>query len=361
MRLCVFALSAMMLGGCLGAPEVPLPSDVEQAEDAPKSGLVAADVNAAETGLQSVEVGADVSATGPEKPRRGLAALFGRRNKPATDTAPDAVDGEAVVADVPDVENVPEVAEAIDTTKVEGDVVPAPEPTAQTPRRGLRGLFGKRNRATNPEPEQAVATVVVNERAAAEADESVVIAPIDSQETVAPRRQRKGLFGPRRAKTGQFAQVEPDVVLPYGQIGLACGVRGKALGKEVDRFPEHGKDYRLFDTKPSTTGPRTHYITGFKDGCARQFTASLALLDSPVLHEQLLSVGSSQGQHSTNADIAFQKIRAKVCRVGKGKACPEKRVDEMEKSMAFVTTYERFGGNAKWNEILLHNGVVAAY
>jgi len=33
--------------------------------------------------------------------------------------------------------------------------------------------------------------------------------------------------------------------------------------------------------------------------------------------------------------------------------------------MAFVTTYERFGGNANWNEanwneILLHNGAIAA-
>jgi len=367
MRFGVLTLSLLMLGGCLGTPESPMSSDVELAENAPDSGLMATDVKAPKTALpklQSVEAGADASVSGPEKPRRGLAALFGRRNKPATDTVPVAVDEEAVVKDVPDVENAAEVAGAVDTAKVEGGVDPAPEPVAQTPRRGLRALFGKRNRATNPEPEpeQAVATIVSNkEGAAAEADESVVIAPIDTQEAVAPRRERKGLFGPRRAKTGQFSQVEPDMVLPFGQIGLACGVRGKALGKEVDRFPEHGKGYRLFDTKPSTTGPRTHYITGFKDGCARQFTASLALLGSPVLHEQLLSVGSSQGQHSTNADHAFQKIRAKVCRVGKGKACPEKRIDEMEKSMAFVTIYERFGGNAKWNEILLHNGVVAAY
>ena len=193
-----------------------------------------------------------------------------------------------------------------------------------------------------------------------ETGENVVVALIEPQEIAQPRRPRNGLFGPRRAKVGQFPQVEPGVVLPFGQIGLACGIRGSALGKEVDRFPERGKGYKLYDSNPSITGPRTHFITGFKDGCPRQFTASLALLDSPVLHEQLLTVSGSGAQHSTAADIAFQKIRAQVCRTGQGKACPEKRIDEMEKSMAFVTTYERFGGNANWTEILLHNGAVAA-
>ena len=182
----------------------------------------------------------------------------------------------------------------------------------------------------------------------------------EPQEVAQPRRQRKGLFGPRRAKTGQFPQVEAGVVLAFGQIGRACGIRGNALGKEVDRFPERGKGYKLYDSNPSITGPRTHFITGFKDGCPRQFTASLALLDSPILHEQLLSVKSSRTQHATAADVAFQKIRSQVCRTGQGKICPEKRIDEMEKSMAFVTAYERFGGNANWNEILLHNGAVAA-
>ena len=306
MRIGIFILAMIGLAGCLGPVELPLLADVDLAEDAPESGLVAPDAAAPISvleELQSVQNVPEVPAvqaakTEPAKPRRGLAALFGRQAKPAEVTAPNAVEGGA-----------------------SGETV---------------------------------------DEAATEADETVVVAAVAPQEVAQPQRQRNGLFGPRRAKAGQFPQVEPGVVLPFGQIGLACGIRGTALGKEVDRFPERGKGYRLYDSNPSTTGPRTHFLTGFKDGCPRQFTASLALLGSPVLHEQLLSVGSSGAQHSTAADTAFQKIRAQVCRTGQGKACPEKRIDELEKSMAFVTTYERFGGNANWTEILLHNGAITA-
>jgi len=307
MRFGVFALSILLLAGCLGAPELPLLSDVELAEDAPETGLVAPDVEAPETVLQELESVEGVPEVAkPEKPRRGLAALFGRRHKTVEETASDV--GDEAVADVsPEAVIAADVAAPVATVEAQEDVASQPEPAAK-----------------------------------------------------APRRERNGLFGPRRAKSDQLPQVEPGVVLPFGQIALACGVRGSALGKEVDRFPERGKGYRLFDTKPSTTGPRTHYITGFKDGCPRQFTASLALLESPVLHEQLLSVGNIQEAHTTKADIAFERIRAQVCRTGRGKACPEKRYAEMEKSMAFVTAYERFGGNAKWTETLLHKGAIAA-
>ncbi len=320
MRFGVVALSVMLLAGCLGTPELPLLSDVELAEDAPESGLVAPDVDAPETvleELQSVENVPEVplAQTAPAKPRRGLAALFGRRKPRAQDTTP---------------------IETEETPVVDGDTIEDATSTDEA------------------------ASAAANPEAVVEDDESVGVASIDPPKVSAPRRTRKSLFGPRRAKTGQFAQVGSGVVLPFGQIGLACGIRGNALGKEVDRFPARGKGYRLFDTNPSTTGPRTHYVTGFKDGCPRQFTASLALLGSPVLHEQLLSVDGSQAQHSTSADAAFQKIRAQVCHIGRGKICPEKRVDDMEKSMAFVTTYERFGGSARWTEILLHNGTVEA-
>ncbi len=316
MRIGIFMLALIGLAGCLGPVELPLLADVELAENAPESGLVAPDAAAPKSvleELQSVQNVPDVPAaqvvmTEPAKPRRGFAALFGRRAKPAEATAPSAVN-EAAIA-------VPQAA--------------------------------------------GVASDETAEEAPIEDGENMVVASIQPQKVAQPRRQRNGLFGPRRAKAGQFPQIAPGVVLPFGLIGLACGIRGSALGKEVDRFPERGKGYRLYDSNPSTTGPRTHFITGFKDGCPRQFTASLALLDSPVLHEQLLSVKSSRAQHSTAADIVFQKIRSQVCRSGQGKACPEKRIDEMEKTMAFVTTYERFGGNANWTEILLHNGAIAA-
>lgn len=324
MRFGVVALSAMLLSGCLGTPELPLLSEVELADDAPETGLVAPDVAAPETvleELQSVENVPELPAvsvapvveTTPEKPRRGLAALFGRRKPRQEPAAPTtAEDAPAAVSDV---------------------VVDAPK----------------------TEPSESV---IADVDTVPEADETVVVASAQPQQE--PRRARKGLFGPRRAKSEQAPQADPSIMLPFGQIGSACGIRGKALGKEVDRFPARGKGYKLFDTAPSTTGPRTHYITGFKDGCPRKFTASLALLGSPVLHQQLLSAEGKQGQHSTGADTAFQKIRAQICRTGRGKACPEKHESKMESSMAFVTTYERFGGAARWTEILLHNGKVEA-
>ena len=155
----------------------------------------------------------------------------------------------------------------------------------------------------------------------------------------------------------QAAPQKAGVLLPFGQIGMACGLRPGQLGTEVDRFPKQGKGYRLFDSKAGTTEPRSHYLTGFKDGCPRQFTAALALLESPVLHEQLLSV--DKRPHRTTVDTAFQKIHAKICRVSGGKPCPEKRVGVLEKSVAFVTTYERFGSNDNWTEILMHKGKIA--
>lgn len=294
----------MLLAGCFGTPELPLLSDVELAKDVPENGLVSPDPETPKTLLQeleSVENGPALEAVPsveltPQKPRRGFAALFGHRNKPKVATLPD-------------------------TAAING--------TAED--------------------------VIVPDNASQPGSEVAALAPSSEGKPV-----RRGLFGPRRSKSKQRQDALPGVMLPFGQIGLACGLRIKQLGKEVDRFPESGKGYRLYDTDPSTTQPRTHYITGFKDGCSRQFTASLALLESPVLHEQLLSVANVQGQHATAADKVFQKVRAQVCHVGRGKACPEKRIAGMEKSMAFVTTYERFGGNANWNEILLHNGVVAA-
>ncbi len=307
MRLAMFGLLGMLLTGCLGAPE-PTPAqtpagDVIVAESAVNNIVADPDVETPEPASEESQIAENIPdspsvAVTPEKPRRGLAKLFGRRKPRVSDAAPIEVEEAAVTTD--------------DIASGSAEETEADEEKA----------------ATAPEPEA--------------------------------RRPRKGLFGPRRTKASQFPQTDPDVMLPFGQIGSACGVRGKALGKEVDSIGRRGKGYKLYDTKPTQTGPRTHFLTGFKDGCPRQFTASLALLESPVLHEQLLSAVGDKAQHSTSADIAFQKIRAQVCRIGRGKACPEKHVEKMEQSMTFVTTYERFGGAARWTKILLHNGKVEA-
>lgn len=309
MRLCFGAVLFLLVSGCFQAPELPLLSDVDLAENAPESGLLSPDTGAPKTVLQELETVENLPAVEAVldstvgKPRRGLLGFFARRDT----SKPDAILGEVV-----DPEIVDDSGDGVD---------------------------------------EAIEDIALTDAADAHATAAV---------DLEAKPARKGWFGPRRVKPSRLTQTKTGVMLPFGQIGRACGLRASELGKEVDRFPERGKGYRLYDSDPSTTQPRIHYVTGFKDGCPRQFTASLALLESPLLHERLLTVKGRQSQHSTKADIAFHKIRAQVCRTGRGKTCPEKRAEALEKTMAFITTYERFGGNASWTEILMHDGVIAA-
>lgn len=300
MRVGVFAISMMLLAGCFRVPELPLLSEVDLAEDAAVSDLAAADVQEPKTVLEELQ----------------------------------------------SVENLPEI---------EADPTAKPE----KPRRGLFGLFRKKS-TPQTETDPLAETEPTADASSEGPKPDVEIAALAPPPTDLGPRKGRGLFGTLRPKTPPANQVKPGTQLPYGEIGVACGIRGKALGKEVDRFPAKGKGYRLYDSDPSLTQLRTHYLTGFSDGCPRQFTASLALLASPLMHEQLLVAEKGHKQHSNAADKAFEKLRRKICRVGRGKPCPENRVAAMEKSMAFVTTYEHFGDNARWEEILLHKGEITA-
>ncbi len=230
-------------------------------------------------------------------------------------------------------------------------------PREETQHRGLFALFGgKRNTtaAIEVEKPQPVITEDPAKEDAIEApdDKPVIVNAIDR------RPARHGLFGPRRQQT-IAPTLAPGTVLPFGEIGVACGVRGHALGKEVDRFPVRGKGYRLFDSDPASTKPRTYFLTGFKDGCARQFTAALALIGSPVLHEQMRYDPSNKDISVTEADKAYEQIKRRICKIPKGEPCPEKHIAALEKGMAFVTLYKQFGNDSSWEEVLLHQGKVA--
>ncbi|MEL7154578.1 MAG: hypothetical protein AAFN51_12455, partial [Pseudomonadota bacterium] len=52
-------------------------------------------------------------------------------------------------------------------------------------------------------------------------------------------------------------------------------------------------------------------------------------------------------------------VKSKVCRVGRQKPCGT-RIKRLERTTVFVTTYERFTDNARWADILLHDGSVLA-
>lgn len=274
------------------------------------------------------------------------------------------VSGDGQTTAVPDRGESTSAATQVDNssreTSMDGDETATGQEEAPTvgndkPRGGLFGLFGgKRDRAVKTVGQARPDDVE-------DAGEDSVGEPTGEADVVEPVEEkpvRRGLFGPRRKQAAE-PSVEPGTVLPFGEIGVACGVRGRALGKEVDRFPVKGKGYRLYDSDPSSTAPRTHYLTGFKDGCPRQFTAALALIGSPVLHEKMRYDPYNKDIRITDADKAYERIKRRICKVSKGEPCPEKRVAALEKGMAFVTLYERFGSNASWEEVLLHNGQIA--
>ncbi len=305
MRVIGFSIALLVLAGCLGTPQTPAIEDASVATASADSGTPAdqapasQDANEAPESDETPTETADQAA--PEKPRRGLFGLF-VRNK--TDGAKEPA------------------------TEVEQEEATGTEP-AEVP-------------VPNDAPQSGDA----------------VVADPDIEASDTPRKPRRGLFGPRRNNQPDSV-IEQGTVLPFGEIGVVCGLRGRALGKEVDRFPAKGKGYRLYDSNPSSTLPRTHYLTGFKDGCARQFTASLVLIGSPVLHEQMRYDPSNKDIPVTEADKAYERIKRRICKVSKGEPCPEKHVAALEKGMAFVTLYERFGSNASWEEVLLHNGQIA--
>lgn len=190
----------------------------------------------------------------------------------------------------------------------------------------------------------------------------------------APKRGLLGIFGARAAAAtaGDDApgaaprpgapdarEVSLGVTLPYGELGRVCGEPNRKLGKKIEGYPERGSQYVLYDSAPETTAPRTFYLTGFKDRCARQFTAALVVFGAPESYEQLHYGPSGAELPVAATDAAYEKVKSKVCRVRKGKPCGNK-MSTLARDTVFVSVYERFGSNPRWKNILLHDGEVVA-
>jgi len=174
---------------------------------------------------------------------------------------------------------------------------------------------------------------------------------------------RKPLFGFLKPKGGStkanksHSTVAVGEVLPFGAVGISCEARPKDMGKRVDQFPSSGAPtWQIFDTDPSSTAPRTQFITGFSDGCARQVTAALILFGSPSLHEVHRYSKARSKVSWSKADNSYETIKSKVCSVGRNTPCPLGKVDKLEKHMAFVSVYKQFGDAKGWLELLLHDG-----
>ncbi len=259
-----------------------------------------------------------------------------------------------------------EIFAAETTADAPADPVVAVSDAEAAPARG--GVLGWLRRAADAENRAEVApepaTVPEAEETPLELAslEVEAVDPDPLPDLVEPEK-RRGLFGGLRAtpvRNGPDAQDVPTgTVLPFGEIARVCDAKQRDLGKLVDRAARKGQGYYLYDSAPDSAGPRTFYITGFADKCPRQFTASLAIFGSPEFHEQLrYGLPAKEYPYSTT-DKAYEKVKSRICNVGRNTPCGD-RITRLEKTTAFVSVYENFGANARWADMLLHDGQVLA-
>ncbi len=162
------------------------------------------------------------------------------------------------------------------------------------------------------------------------------------------------------ASRGQaVSEIEYGTTLPYGEVKRICGLGSGQMGKVVAQYPEKRPIHKVYDSDPGNTGPHTFYVTGFDDGCARQFTAALAMFGSVEMHESLRYGLPAKVQPYSATDEAYEDVKARVCRVPRKKPCGQK-VERLADDTVFLSIYERFGGNSQWKNLLLHSGEMVA-
>ena len=148
--------------------------------------------------------------------------------------------------------------------------------------------------------------------------------------------------------------VATDTV-PFGQLARNCTVSKSELGKRIGG----ASGYDVYDTAPDTTRPRTHFLTGFRDGCARQFTGALVVFGDIGTHELVRYAEVGLDQPYTPTDDAYEAIKTTSCGVRRGSPCG-RAINRLARNTSFVTIYESFADDARWLDVLLHKGEVAA-
>lgn len=138
--------------------------------------------------------------------------------------------------------------------------------------------------------------------------------------------------------------------VPYGQVAKVCDAPRTGLGTLIG---ENG-GFRVYDSNPGSTQLRAHYVTGFDDGCTRQFSAALTLIGDVGTHEVIRYLPSNRSSYN-GSDNAYEAVKATFCRVRYGSPCGG-RLDALARNTTFITAYETFGSRPRWAEILLHDG-----
>ena len=268
-------LGALCLGAAFGLSGCGDPlRDVER--------LSAVDIAVAEAANIAVVPEAGPAPGGP----RFLGRLFGREGRVPVATSADT--------DVTDVASAPADGglDGADGPATETGVALASAQVASTEDASdRRRLFGFLRRgeavAQSEDPEDAgpsdadgdgviaevSAEVSADVSAEPDPDQQVTLATAQTQATEAPRFG--GLFGRLREARAEIAppvptgpdaaRVAPGMAVPYGSLATNCEVSRRDLGRRV----AEQSGFRIWDTAPNTTAPRTHYITGFSDDCAQ--------------------------------------------------------------------------------------------
>lgn len=229
------------------------------------------------------------------------------------------------------------------------------------------GLFRRMLNRQPEDPTNAAVEAAIAETAVEPAPVQVSAAAPQptSQQADTPRRGLFGMFGGNgradRPRTGpDAADVEAGMVMPFGQIARVCGLGANQLGTQVDG----GGGFKIYDTIPNSTAPRPFYITGFDDNCARTFTGAVVVTGDIETHEFVRYQGSNERIDYTTTDNAYEALKASECRVGRGQPCGE-RTERLNRDTHFVTVYNFFGGTfsavpTQWAQILVHDGEVLA-
>lgn len=241
----------------------------------------------------------------------------------------------------------PEVTETAQTAIAETEKTPT-EPVRRK-RGGLFGLLGGSIGGTGG-----------TDDARAQTRNAALAPPQDSAPTPTDAAPRTGFLGLGGSAPQAKSEIAFGTVLPYGRVAAICGVPKRDMGKKIAGFPDRRETFALYDSDPGNTAAHTFYLTGFDDGCARQFTASLAVFGSVAMHEQLRYGLPAEVQPYSDTDKAYETLKARVCRVPKRAPCGE-RISRLERDTVFLSIYERFGDNARWKNLLLHDGDLLAH